>query len=74
MPILRSETMTVKEAKREYNKQLKRYEKAIEYFDSNAMDKEQYLSDFQKLLMGLSKLLKSIGVYAQEEVWRGFKE
>ena len=66
--------MTVKEAKREYNKQLKRYEKAIEYFDSNAMDKEQYLSDFQKLLAGLSDLLKKIGVYAQEEVWNGFKE
>lgn len=64
--------MTIKEAKKEYNKQLARYEKAVEFFDSEKAD-EKYLPDFQKLCMGLSALLNKVGIYTQEEVWEGFK-
>lgn len=64
--------MTIKEAKKEYNKQLARYEKAVEFFDSDKAD-EKYLPDFQKLCMGLSELLNKVGIYTQEEVWEGFK-
>ena len=66
--------MTIKEAKREYNKQLARYEKAVLFFDSDKPDKEKYLPDFQKLCKGLSEILSRIGTYSQEEVWEGFKE
>ena len=65
--------MTIPEAKKEYNKQLKRYNKALEYFDSGDGDNEKYFKDFQKLLLGLSSLLKIIGTYTQEEVWYGFE-
>ena len=65
--------MTVAQAKKEYNKQLERYYKAIDYFESEAKDKDKYLKDFQQLLLALSSLLRKIGVYSQEEVLGGFK-
>lgn len=65
--------MTVEEAKREYNEQLKRYEKAVKYFDTDSKDKEKFLPDFKILLSGLSQLLRIIKDYTQEEVWNGFK-
>ena len=65
--------MTVVQAKKEYNKQLERYYKAIDYFESEAKDKDKFFKDFQQLLLALSSLLKKIGVYSQEEVLGGFK-
>jgi len=65
--------MTIAEAQREYNEQLKRYYKALDYFDSDAKDKEKHFKDFQKLLLGLSSLLRMIGIYTPEEVLNGFE-
>ncbi|WP_409229068.1 hypothetical protein [Gudongella sp. SC589] len=68
--------MTVAEAKREYNNQLERYYKAENFFNSDIPqeEKEKFLPDFQKLLKGLSQLLRKIGVYTHKEVMEGFDE
>lgn len=67
--------MTVGEAQREYNKLLSRYHKANEYFDRDDVsqeDKKKYLSDYQKILKGLSYLLNKITIYTNKEVLEGF--
>ena len=68
--------MTVAEAKREYNQQLERYYKAEGFFNSDRPqeEKEKFLPDFQKLLKGLSQLLRKIGIYTHKEVMEGFDE
>lgn len=67
--------MTIEEAKKEYNKLLSRYEKAIGYFDNVSIsqeDKERFLPDFQEVLKGLNHYLSKIEVYTNQEVLEGF--
>lgn len=68
--------MTIAEAKKEYNKLLKRYDKANEYFDRSdisQVDKEKFLDDFQEVLKGLNYLLGKIELYTNQEILEGFK-
>ena len=68
--------MTIAEAKEEYNKLLKRYDKANEYFDRSdvsQIDKEKFLDDFQEVLKGLNYLLGKIELYTNQEILEGFK-
>ena len=68
--------MTIKEAKENYNKLLKRYDKANEYFDRSdvsQIDKEKFLDDFQEVLKGLNYLLGKIELYTNQEILEGFK-
>lgn len=69
--------MTVLEAQREYNKLLKRFHKANEYFeriDLSYEEKEKFLDNFQEVLKGLNYLLGKIEVYTKQEVLEGFYE
>lgn len=67
----------MEKAKEEYNKLLKRYYMAGEYFDrkdiSNS-EKEQFLESFQQVLAGLNYLLGKIEIYTNQEVVEGFYE
>jgi len=67
--------MTISEAKKEYNKLLKRFNDANEYFDRtdiSQVEKERFLPHFQQILRGLNYLLSKIGVYSEWEVLEGF--
>lgn len=67
--------MTIAEAKREYNKLLKRFHKAEEYFDREDIplsEKEKYLPHFEQILMGLSYYLGKIEVYTNQQAMEGF--
>lgn len=69
--------MTVSQAKKEYNIQLERFHKAERFFEDESISysqKEKFLPDYQKLLIGLSKLLRKIGAYTPKEVMEGFDE
>jgi len=69
--------MTVAQAKKEYNIQLDRFHKAERFFEDESIpysQKEKFLPDYQKLLIGLSKLLRKIGTYTPKEVMEGFDE
>lgn len=68
--------MTVKEAKIEYNKLLKRYNKAEEYFnrqDVSYTEKEKQIENFKKVLKGLNYHLGKIGPHTSEETLGGFE-
>lgn len=68
--------MTIAEAKENYNKLLKRFYKANEYFDRtdvSQIDKEKFLDDFQEVLKGLNYLLGKIELYSNQEILEGFK-
>lgn len=65
------------ELKLEYNKSLKRYYKAMEYFDRKDIsqeEKEKYLPNFQEILNKLNYLLSKLEVYTNQEVMEGFHE
>lgn len=67
--------MTVAEAKENYNKLLKRYEKAGEYFDRKDIsqaEKEKQLENFQEVLTGLNYYLDKISIFTSQEVLEGF--
>ena len=67
--------MTISEAKKEYNKLLKRFNKANEYFerkDISQNEKERHLENFQEVLNGLNYYLSKIEVYSNQEVLGGF--
>lgn len=67
--------MTVAEAKENYNKLLKRYEKAGEYFDRKDIsqaEKEKQLENFQEVLAGLNYYLDKISIFTSQEVLEGF--
>lgn len=69
--------MTVKQARKEYNKQLDRFYKAEKFFESEDIpyeEKERFLEDYNKLLEGLNKLLKKVGPYTNKEMLEGFDE
>lgn len=68
--------MTILEAKQEYNNQLKRYNKAVEYFereDITQQQKEDNLDNYKQVLNNLNHLLGKIGVHGVEEVLEGFE-
>lgn len=68
--------MTVKQARIEYNKLLKRFYKAEKYFDRKDIpytEKEKQIENFKKILKGLNYLLKKVGPHNKEEVLGGFK-
>ena len=68
--------MTVLEAKKEYNKLLKRFDKANEYFertDISNEEKERQLENFDVVLKGLNYYLKRIEIYSSQEVLKGMK-
>ena len=68
--------MTVLEAKKEYNKLLKRFNKANEYFertDISNEEKERQLENFGAVLKGLNYYLKRIEIYSSQEVLEGMK-
>ena len=59
----------------EYNKLLRRYEKAVDYFEKETIPQEKkliFLEDFQKILMSLSVLMAKIENMTDEEVLKGF--
>ncbi|WP_130807668.1 hypothetical protein [Senegalia massiliensis] len=67
--------MTVKEAKIEYNKLLKRYNKAIIYFDREDIpyhEKENQIVNFKNILKGLNYYLGKIGPHTSKETMGGF--
>lgn len=67
--------MTITEAKKEYNKLLKRFHKAEEYFhreDIPETEKEEFLGNYQEVLTGLNYYLGKIEVYTKQEVLEGF--
>ena len=67
--------MTISEAKKEYNKLLKRFNDANEYFDRtdiSQVEKERFLPHFQQILKGLNYLLSKIEIYTKQEVLKGF--
>jgi F0F1-type ATP synthase delta subunit len=62
--------------KREYNELLKREEKAVEYLDDNSIPletRENYFSEYKKILDRLNEILELIGRYKREEILEGFK-
>ena len=68
--------MTVLEAKKEYNKLLKRFDKANEYFertDISNEEKERQLENFDVVLKGLNYYLKRIEIYSSQEILEGMK-
>ena len=68
--------MTVQEAKKEYNKLIKRFDKAEEYFerkDVSQEEKEKFLPHFQEIIKGLNNLLSKIEVYTEQERVGGFR-
>lgn len=67
--------MTITEAKKKYNQLLKRFNKAETYFDREDItyaEKEKFLEDFEKILLGLSYYLTKIEVYTKQQVFTGF--
>lgn len=69
--------MTVVDLKKEYNKLLKRYNKACEWFDDKTIsnqEKEQHLPLFKQVLTGLNYYLEKIEVYTSQEILEGFDE
>lgn len=67
--------MNIVEAKDNYNKLLKRYKKAGEYFDRKDIsqeEKENQLGNFQLVLKGLNHYLGEIEIYTSQEVLEGF--
>lgn len=69
--------MTISEAKKEYNKLLKRFNDAEIYFDREDVpqsEKEKFLLNFQEILKGLNHLLSKIEVYTEQEILGGFDE
>lgn len=67
--------MTISEAEKEYNKLLKRFNKANEYFgreDISQQEKEEQLENFNVVLAGLNYYLSKIEVYSNQEVLGGF--
>ena len=67
--------MTISEAKKEYNKLLKRFNNANKYFDRTDIsqeEKEKFLPHFQQILRGLNYYLSKIEVYSNQEVLEGF--
>jgi len=59
----------------EYNKLLRRYEKAVDYFEKETIPQEKkliFLEDFQRILMSLSVLMAKIENMTDEEVLKGF--
>lgn len=63
------------EFKNEYNKLLKRFEKANEYFndaDIPQKEKEQQLENFREILVGLNYWLGKIELYTSQEIMGGF--
>lgn len=70
------ETLTVKDSKIAYNKNLERWKKAEEYFENPKItqaEKEKFMSDFENLLKAQNQLLRKIGIYSQENILQGFK-
>ena len=68
--------MTVAEAKKEYNKLIKRFDKAGEYFERDDIpqeEKEKFLPHFQEILRGLGYYLNRIEVYTEQERVEGFE-
>lgn len=64
-------------AKQEYNALLKRYNKAVEYFDRKDIpdsEKEKFIPSFLEILKGLNYYLSKIGVYTKKEILEGFYE
>ena len=54
---------------------LERYNKANKYFertDISDTQKEQFLSSFQEILIGLNYYLQKIEIYSEQEVLEGF--
>lgn len=69
--------MTIKEAKREYNALLTRFNNAGEYFENDDIpytEKEKFLPYFQKILTGLNYHLSQIEVYTNQEILGGFQD
>lgn len=66
--------MTIKQAEQEYNKLLTRYNKAIEYFESEVTQevKETYLEGFKEVLKGLNYYLDRVGPHTNKQVLEGF--
>ena len=67
--------MTIQEAKKEYNKLIKRFYKAEKYFDRKDIsqeEKEKFLPHFQEILKGLNYYLMKIEVYTEQERVGGF--
>ena len=67
--------MTIQEAKKEYNKLIKRFDKAEKYFDRKDVsqeEKEKFLPHFQEILKGLNYYLMKIEVYTEQERVGGF--
>lgn len=61
--------------KKEYNRLLKRFNKAEEYFDRKNIsqkEKEGFLGNFQEVLRGLNFHLDKIEVYTNQEIMEGF--
>ena len=68
--------MTIKETKVEYNKLLKRFNKANEYFertDISNEEKEGQLENFDVVLNGLNYYLDKISIFTEQEVLEGMK-
>lgn len=68
--------MTILEVKVEYNNQLKRYHKAVEYFerdDVTQVEKENNLDNYKQVLNNLNILLGKMVDYTPQEVLEGFK-
>lgn len=62
-------------AKKEYNKLLKRFNNATEYFereDIGQEEKEKFLGKFQEILTGLNYQLSKIEIYHIQEIMKGF--
>lgn len=69
--------MTIIECKKEYNKLLKRFNKADEYFDRkdiSQQEKEKFLPHYEEVLKGLNYYLGKINNYTTQEVLGGFSE
>ena len=68
--------MTVVEAKKKYNEQLKRYYKAVKYFereDITQEQKEENLNNYKIVLNNLNYLLSKVGSFEEDEVLGGFE-
>ena len=68
--------MTIGKAKKEYNRLLKRFNNAWNWFDREDIPmerKEEFLGEYEKILNGLNYYLSKIEVYTNQEVLGGFK-
>lgn len=69
--------MTVKEAKKEYNILLSRFNNANKYFESKDIpnqEKEKFLDAFKEIIRGLNYYLGKIVIYTNKELLEGFKD